>query len=128
MSNSARQVALDWSGTILRRTPELAPYLGTDQARARFDGPQVFLAPNTAQAVAVTLHELATNAAKYGSLSGWTTMRLNVICVTTPPLESGTSVVGSTLPSKLAYAELFSDAASVEGSRAQTSFSRSLHR
>src|SRR5262249_10194680 len=29
----------------------------------------MFLAPNTAQAIAVTLHELATNAAKYGSLS-----------------------------------------------------------
>jgi two-component sensor histidine kinase len=29
----------------------------------------VLLEPNTAQAIAVTLHELATNAAKYGSLS-----------------------------------------------------------
>jgi two-component sensor histidine kinase len=29
----------------------------------------VLLSPNTAQAIAVTLHELATNAAKYGSLS-----------------------------------------------------------
>jgi two-component sensor histidine kinase len=29
----------------------------------------VLLVPNTAQAIAVTLHELATNAAKYGSLS-----------------------------------------------------------
>ncbi len=27
------------------------------------------LEPNVAQAIAVTLHELATNAAKYGSLS-----------------------------------------------------------
>jgi len=31
--------------------------------------PNVFLAPNTAQAIGVTMHELATNAAKYGSLS-----------------------------------------------------------
>jgi two-component sensor histidine kinase len=35
----------------------------------RIDGPQVLLEPNTAQAVAVTLHELATNAVKYGAFS-----------------------------------------------------------
>jgi two-component sensor histidine kinase len=35
----------------------------------RIDGPQVLLEPNTAQAVAVTLNELATNAVKYGALS-----------------------------------------------------------
>jgi two-component sensor histidine kinase len=33
------------------------------------DGPQVVLESNAAQAIAVTLHELATNAAKYGALS-----------------------------------------------------------
>jgi PAS domain S-box-containing protein len=60
-----------WTGAELSNiaTQELAPYLGADRARARIDGPHVLLAANTAQAVAVTLHELATNAAKYGSLS-----------------------------------------------------------
>jgi two-component sensor histidine kinase len=50
-------------------TQELAPYLGKGKSRAQIDGPQVSLATNTAQAIAMTLHELATNAAKYGSLS-----------------------------------------------------------
>jgi two-component sensor histidine kinase len=43
---------------------ELAPYSEQDKPRVRIDGPQVLLEPNAAQAVAVTLHELATNAAK----------------------------------------------------------------
>jgi two-component sensor histidine kinase len=35
----------------------------------RINGPDVMLKPNMAQLVAISLHELATNAAKYGSLS-----------------------------------------------------------
>jgi two-component sensor histidine kinase len=60
-----------WRGAELSRiaAQELAPYRGQGVVRARVDGPHVLLPPNMAQAIAVTLHELATNAAKYGSLS-----------------------------------------------------------
>jgi PAS domain S-box-containing protein len=60
-----------WSGAELSdiATQELAPYLGGGEARAQVEGPHVLLATNSAQAVAMTLHELAANAAKFGSLS-----------------------------------------------------------
>jgi PAS domain S-box-containing protein len=60
-----------WGGAELSNivTQELAPYLGKGKAHAQIDGPNLLLETNTAQAIAVTLHELATNAAKYGSLS-----------------------------------------------------------
>jgi two-component sensor histidine kinase len=60
-----------WTGADLASivAQEVAPYCAEDEARVRMDGPDVFLAPNTAQAIAVTLHELATNAVKYGPLS-----------------------------------------------------------
>jgi two-component sensor histidine kinase len=48
---------------------ELEPYGAADKTRVRIEGPSTLLEPTAAQAVAVTLHELATNAAKYGSLS-----------------------------------------------------------
>ncbi len=53
--------------TIARQ--ELAPYSDKEETRVRIDGPQVLLEPDAAQAVALALHELATNAAKYGALS-----------------------------------------------------------
>jgi len=60
-----------WIGAELSAiaTQELAPYSETDETRVQIDGPQVLLEPNAAQAIAVALHELATNAAKYGALS-----------------------------------------------------------
>lgn len=45
---------------------ELAPY---GEGRSLICGPSVILSPETAQSVAMALHELATNAAKYGALS-----------------------------------------------------------
>jgi PAS domain S-box-containing protein len=60
-----------WKGATLSSLAqrELAPYLKDNEARAHIDGPQLLLEPNVAQAIAMTLHELATNAAKYGALS-----------------------------------------------------------
>src|SRR6266403_2818752 len=59
-----------WAGAELHRlvTQELSPYSG-ERARVRIDGPAVMLEPSAAQAIAISLHELATNAAKYGTLS-----------------------------------------------------------
>jgi two-component sensor histidine kinase len=45
------------------------PYSEEKEARVRIDGPTVMLEPSIAQIIAISLHELATNAAKYGSLS-----------------------------------------------------------
>jgi len=60
-----------WIGAELSTiaAQELAPYSEKDETRVRIAGPQVLLEPGVAQAIAVTLHELATNAAKYGALS-----------------------------------------------------------
>src|SRR6516165_8919714 len=60
-----------WIGAELSTiaTQELAPYSTKDGSRVRIFGPPVLLEPNIAQAIAVTLHELATNAIKYGALS-----------------------------------------------------------
>ena len=41
----------------------------TTQERVRIEGPPILLKADAAQAIAVILHELSTNAAKYGALS-----------------------------------------------------------
>jgi PAS domain S-box-containing protein len=64
-----------WSGTGLQTLleGELAPFLhpgGEREApRAELAGPPVVLPPRIAQALSMALHELATNATKYGALS-----------------------------------------------------------
>src|SRR5829696_2611005 len=48
----------------------LAPHGGEDPERFAIAGPDVRLHPRMALPIAMALHELATNAVKYGSLSG----------------------------------------------------------
>jgi two-component sensor histidine kinase/CheY-like chemotaxis protein len=58
-----------WQGAELRRlvAEEVAPYSGAGQIQ--YEGAEVQLEPATAQTLALALHELVTNSAKYGSLS-----------------------------------------------------------
>ena len=60
-----------WDGTSLRDVVELAlqPYRTGGPERFVVSGPDIPLAPKTALAFAMALHELVTNAIKYGSLS-----------------------------------------------------------
>jgi two-component sensor histidine kinase len=58
-----------WQGAEVKRLvdEELAPYFESGQIK--FRGPEVQLQPATAQTLALALHELVTNSAKYGALS-----------------------------------------------------------
>ncbi len=58
-----------WQGAEVRRLvdEELAPY--SDGNQIALSGPEVQLQPATAQTLALALHELVTNSAKYGALS-----------------------------------------------------------
>lgn len=61
----------DWGTTpvALVIRAELAPYALDVQRHLTMEGPDVELAPNDALSLGLAIHELATNAAKYGALS-----------------------------------------------------------
>jgi PAS domain S-box-containing protein len=60
-----------WKGADLHTlvTQELSPFCHQGMTPCRIEGPSLMLEPSTAQALAMTIHELVTNAAKYGALS-----------------------------------------------------------
>ncbi|BDI61964.1 CHASE domain-containing protein [Qipengyuania nanhaisediminis] len=61
----------DWATTPIRSVveAELGHVVGADSNAVIIDGPHVELAPNDALSFGLAIHELATNAAKYGALS-----------------------------------------------------------
>jgi PAS domain S-box-containing protein len=60
-----------WSGASLKAMVEreLEPYRRESGPRVTIKGPDVLLPPQCTSILAMTLHELATNAVKYGALS-----------------------------------------------------------
>lgn len=64
----------NWSGTHLQDIAALIGEMmtGGNAARLSFSGPDVRLSPKLAVSLSLALHELATNAAKYGALSNET--------------------------------------------------------
>jgi light-regulated signal transduction histidine kinase (bacteriophytochrome) len=63
--------ARNWGPASLARLieAELAPYCGKDRTRCRVVGEDVLVSPEAYTILALVVHELATNSAKYGSLS-----------------------------------------------------------
>lgn len=61
----------EWGTTLLSAVlqAELAPYTRSVDSVVAMDGPEVELAPNDALSFGLAVHELATNASKYGALS-----------------------------------------------------------
>ncbi|MEC7761880.1 MAG: HWE histidine kinase domain-containing protein [Pseudomonadota bacterium] len=62
---------LKWEPVALRTLldQELAPYVSGGDGTAKLTGPDVVLSSSQCQALGLVLHELVTNAAKYGALA-----------------------------------------------------------
>lgn len=61
----------DWGNTSIRALieAEMAPYVRDQSRSVELAGDEILLAPNDALSLGMAIHELATNAAKYGALS-----------------------------------------------------------
>jgi two-component sensor histidine kinase len=61
----------NWRGVALAELVDahLMPFAASNKSRLMVEGPHADLAPDAAQSIGLALHELATNASKYGALS-----------------------------------------------------------
>jgi PAS domain S-box-containing protein len=61
----------NWEGAYLRDiiSEAIEPYQNQEQCQVQWHGPEIQVQPRTALALSMAIHELATNAVKYGALS-----------------------------------------------------------
>jgi two-component sensor histidine kinase/PAS domain-containing protein len=80
----------DWRGSSLRELIEfqLAPFIDLSSSQLEIRGPEVTLSADASQAIGLALHELATNAVKYGALSS-SQGRLSVSWAVNQPPSAG---------------------------------------
>ena len=67
----------NWGGADLHEIVSKALRPFADDQKMRVEGPSLHVAPAAALAIAMAVHELATNAVKYGSLSGGGQVRVS---------------------------------------------------
>ncbi|WP_420964997.1 CheR family methyltransferase [Bradyrhizobium sp. B120] len=69
--SNALLIDQQWKGVSIDRLIEaqLAPFVGSDSTRLKMAGAPVTMTAETVQTLGLALHELATNASKYGALS-----------------------------------------------------------
>ncbi|WP_457089042.1 sensor histidine kinase [Microvirga sp. P5_D2] len=86
--------ASQWQGALLTDVlnNELEPYQDGMHQRIRLRGPKVNLQPSAVLALGLAVHELATNATKYGSLSV-PEGKVNVMWAVTPTLNPPVLIV-----------------------------------
>src|SRR5260221_495558 len=114
-----------WQGADIVRLvqEELAPY-EANGTRVKTQGPSVVLPPDRAQTIALILHELATNAAKYGGLSEPTGLvdvswRIENSSLLLNWIESGGPLVSPPSHQGVGTRIIRASAASIKGVRAE---------